>query len=112
MSRESEQRLNDVAAACRAIEGHLRSDADAGIVFDAIRLRLVEIGEAVKDLDGTVLATEPEIPWSDLVRMRDLLVHRYFDANHSLVLATATRDVPVLLEATCRLLARFAPTRR
>jgi hypothetical protein len=31
---------------------------DDDIVFDAIRVRLIEIGEAVKDIDPKLLATE------------------------------------------------------
>jgi hypothetical protein len=30
-----------------------------GLVFDAVRVRLIEIGEAVKDIDPKLLAHEP-----------------------------------------------------
>ena len=66
------------------------------MVLDAIRVRLIEIGEAVKDIDPALLATEPGIPWTDISRMRDQLAHRYFDTAHSIVRTTAAHDVPVL----------------
>lgn len=51
MSRHDRHRLEDVQAAIVAIHGHLqRSDLSDGLVFDAVRVRLIEIGEAVKAL--------------------------------------------------------------
>ncbi|GAA2035836.1 hypothetical protein GCM10009819_20450 [Agromyces tropicus] len=74
-------------------------------MFDAIRIRLVEIGEAVKDLEPAVTSAEPDIPWAEIARMRDQLAHRYFDTTHSIVMTTARRDVPRLRAAVERLLA-------
>jgi uncharacterized protein with HEPN domain len=45
------QRLEDIEAAIAAIRSHLRrGELSDGLVFDAIRIRLLEIGEAVKAL--------------------------------------------------------------
>jgi len=49
VTRRDRQRLNDILAAVEAIRAHLeRGDLDDGLVFDAVRVRLIEIGEAVK----------------------------------------------------------------
>ncbi len=80
MSRPARQRLLDVLAALDAIEAHTRrGDLSDGLVFDAVRVRLIEIGEAVKAVPEEVLAQEPDLPWSEIARLRDLLAHRYFD---------------------------------
>ena len=55
-----------------------------GLVFDAVRVRLIEIGEAIKDIDPQLLATEANIAWRDVARMRDHLAHRYFDTDHAI----------------------------
>lgn len=103
--RSDRTRLRDVLAACIAIESHLsRGDIDDDLVFDAIRIRLVEIGEAVKDIDPASLSREPHVPWASIARMRDQLAHRYFDTAHSIVNTTARHDVPVLKAAVTRLL--------
>lgn len=74
MSRQDRQRLEDISAAISAIAAHLRrGDLRDGLVFDAVRVRLIEIGEAVKALPESLLASEPQIPWSDIARLRDLL---------------------------------------
>jgi uncharacterized protein with HEPN domain len=72
-------------------------------VFDAVRIRLLEIGEAVKALPQELLATEPGIPWTQVARMRDHLAHRYLDTNHAVLQATVDHDLPDLEHAVDRL---------
>ncbi len=111
MSRRDDDRLADVIAAAEAIASHLqRGGLGDGLVFDAVRVRLIEIGEAVKDIDPEVLADEPEIPWRDVAGMRDHLAHRYFDTAHSIVQGTVDHDLPPLLAAARRLLAQMDPS--
>jgi hypothetical protein len=51
MSYRERQRLADIQAAIDAIRSHLqRGDLSDGLIFDAARIRLLEIGEAVKAL--------------------------------------------------------------
>lgn len=69
-----------------------------------MRVRLIEIGEAVKDISPQVLATEPQIPWRDVAGMRDQLAHRYFDTAYGIVQATIDEDLPILLAAVHRML--------
>ena len=69
-----------------------------------MRVRLIEIGEAVRAIDQALVAREPDIPWIDVAGMRNHLAHRYFDTAHSIVQATVTDDLPPLAAATKRLL--------
>jgi len=99
------QRLTDITAAVAAIRSHVeRGGLADGLVFDAVRIRLLEIGEAVKGLSPDVLATEPSIPWTEIARMRDHLAHRYFDTSHAIVQATVDNDLDVLAAAVARML--------
>ncbi len=66
-----------------------------------MRVRLIEIGEAVKALPERLLATEPALPWAQIAGMRDHLAHRYFDTSHAVVAATVSDDLPEL-EAAVR----------
>jgi uncharacterized protein with HEPN domain len=98
--------LNDIVAAIAAIRAHLtRGDLCDGLVFDAVRVRLIEIGEAVKALPRELLAHEPSIPWDQLAGMRYRLAHRYFDTSHAILRATVDHDLPVLEEIVRRLTA-------
>lgn len=72
MSRHDDQRLTDILASATAIADHTRRGGlDDGLVFDAVRVRLIEIGEAVKSIDPALLAHEPDIPWIDIAGMRN-----------------------------------------
>lgn len=109
MSRRDPERLQDVLDAVAAIRSHLsRGDLSDGLVFDAVRVRLIEIGEAVKAISPALLETEPSQPWSAIARMRDRLAHHYFDTEHSHVLGTVTHDLDPLVSAVRRLQARDA----
>ena len=74
MSYRDRQRLADIQAAIDAIRSHLqRGDLSDGLVFDAVRIRLLEIGEAVKALPEDILATQPSIPWRQISDRRPVI---------------------------------------
>jgi uncharacterized protein with HEPN domain len=63
MTYRERQRLAETQAAIEAIRSHLqRGDLSDGLVFDAVRIRLLEIGEAVKALPAELLSAQPGIP--------------------------------------------------
>lgn len=62
--------------------------------------KLVEIiGEAAKQLSAAGRARDPGVAWDDAARMRDRLVHHYFDVDLDVLWATLTEDLPALLDA-------------
>ncbi len=100
MSRHDRQRIDDITAAIVAIRSHLeRGDPRDGLVFDAVRVRLIEIGEAVKALPAELLDRQPGVPWVQIAGMRDRLAHRYFDTSHAILAATVEEDLPELERA-------------
>ncbi|HYW24343.1 MAG TPA: HepT-like ribonuclease domain-containing protein [Terriglobales bacterium] len=106
MTYRDRQRLADIEAAIEAIRSHLeRGGLSDGLVFDAVRIRLLEIGEAVKALPDELLNTQPSIPWRQIARMRDHLAHRYFDTAHSILQVTVDNDLPELEKAIQAMIA-------
>ena len=100
MTYRERQWLADIQAAIDAIRSHLqRGELSDGLVFDAVRIRLLEIGEAVKALPAELLDSQPTIPWRQIARMRDHLAHRYFDTAHAILQATVDDDLPELERA-------------
>lgn len=109
MSYRARQRLADIQAAIDAIRSHLtRGALSDGLIFDAVRIRLLEIGEAVKALPAELLDAEPAIPWAQIARMRDHLAHRYFDTAHAILQSTVDHDLPEL-ERAIHALGRLLP---
>jgi uncharacterized protein with HEPN domain len=111
VKRSDAARLDDIDAALRAIREHLtRGPLDEGLVFDAVRVRLIEIGESVKRLSPDLLKHEPEIPWTQIAAMRNRLAHRYFDTSHAVLQATVDHDLPEVEQVVRRLAQHAAQT--
>lgn len=108
MSRFDGDRLDDINTAIDAIRSHLRrGDLEDDLVLDAVRVRLIEIGEAVKALSSDLTATEPEIPWRQLARMRDHLAHRYFATEVEVIRSTVNDDLSELGASVQRMKQRL-----
>ena len=106
MSRRDRDRLEDILVSIDAIGRHLkRGDLHDGLVFDAVRVRLIEIGEAVRVVSAEILAAEPDIPWTQIAGMRNRLAHQYFDTSHAILAATVSEDLPELQAAARRLIS-------
>lgn len=100
MSRHDADRLADITTAIEAIQSHLtKGDLHDGLIYDAVRVRLIEIGESVKAISPGLLAAVPEIPWGAIARMRDHLAHHYFDTDHAVVVDVVDNELPALLTA-------------
>jgi hypothetical protein len=69
VSRRDPDRLQDILDAIEAINGHVaRGDLSDGLIFDAVGVRLIEIGEAIKATSPELLDTEPGQPWTECQR--------------------------------------------
>ena len=61
-------------------------------------LKSVEIvGEAAARVSEDTRKAHPAIPWSEIVGMRNRLVHAYFDIDLPLVWDTVCNDLPALI---------------
>ncbi len=100
MTRRDRERLADIEDAIDAINEYVaRGDLHDGVVYDACRARLMEIGEAVKHLDSRLLDAAPDIAWNQIARMRDVLVHHYHDTDFAVVESVIVERLPSLREA-------------
>lgn len=109
MSRGDEDRLDDIANAVAAIGSHLqRGPISDDLVMDAVAMRLLELGEAVKGLSPAITATEPDADWTGAAGMRDFLAHHYFATRPDIVQRTIDERLPGLDAAVARMLARIA----
>ncbi len=54
------------------------------------------IGEAVRKLSDALRSQHPEIPWAQIIAMRNIVVHDYFGVDTDEVWAAVERDLPDL----------------
>lgn len=114
--RTAAQRIADVLAAidrARLAERQLLAAETAGdseavaVALDAVLYNLVVIGEAVAALPDELREARPEVPWRDVVDMRNFLAHQYFRVITSVVRDTI--DAPLeQLRRACEDLRRSA----
>jgi uncharacterized protein with HEPN domain len=61
-------------------------------------VRLLEvIGEAARGVSPEFRNSHPDLPWKNMVGMRDRLIHGYYDINLDVVWKTVTEDLPPLI---------------
>ena len=63
------------------------------------------MGEAVKRLSPEFQRRHSEVNWSDIAKMRDLLVHAYHRVDWNVVWNTVTTSIP----ETLRLIEKLVP---
>ena len=78
--------------------------SSSGMQKLAASCMLIEaIGEGIKQIDnitkGGLLLERPEIPWKDVMGIRNHIAHGYFDINGYLVFSTIKNDLDPLKEA-------------
>lgn len=64
----------------------------------AVVLQVLILGEATKRLSPELRSRYPEIPWSDIMRMRDKLIHHYESMDPGEIWQAARKDIPALLD--------------
>lgn len=106
--RHHEFRIEDILDRIRRIsiaERHMSEslagsyEEPAEMAFDAILYNLVVIGEAVKSLDAEMKLRSPHIEWKEIIGLRDLLAHQYFQIDVSVIKASIDQPLEELRQA-------------
>jgi uncharacterized protein with HEPN domain len=63
---------------------------------DAILRNIQIIGEASKALPQELISRHPEVDWSGLAGVRDIVTHRYFRVDWNLLWTSIHEELPVL----------------
>jgi uncharacterized protein with HEPN domain len=91
----------DVAeqAVNRAV-GVVRASYDADEDMRIILTYLVQVfGEAASHVSEDCKASYPEVPWRQIIGMRNRLVHDYMHVDFDVVWSVVTQDLPGLIPA-------------
>lgn len=74
--------------------------------IDAVVRNLSIIGEAAANIPGTVTAANPQIPWREIIGMRNKVIHEYFGVDEEVLWKTITEDLTALRGQITALQAR------
>lgn len=85
--------------------GKTRHDLDADRLLNLSLVRLLEIvGEAAGRVSQATRDQHPEIPWPDIVRLRNRLIHGYDAVDFDILWSIVRDDLPPLIVALRRIL--------
>jgi uncharacterized protein with HEPN domain len=92
--------LAHIRDAIARIESYTQGGRDAFFADtktqDAVIRNLEVIGEAVKNLSADLRAQHPEVPWTRVAGMRDVLIHGYFGVRLETVWNAVENRLPEL----------------
>ena len=86
-------------------------DVDRQCVLAVIK-SLEIIGEATKNLSKELRHRHPDIPWKDMAGLRDVLVHRYRDADNEVIFSIACQAIPSLIPKIEKVVATISKEQR
>lgn len=91
--------LQDIVQAMNHVEEYVRDFSyddfvDDTRTVDAVIRNLLVIGEAAGKVPKAVRARHPEVPWSNMTGLRNILVHDYFGIDLTIVWRIVTKNLP------------------
>lgn len=94
--------LMDILTAAQLALSYVRDETLDGFLSniqlqDSVIRRLEIIGEAARHVSDETRAASPDLPWRDMIGMRNLLIHEYDDVDLIIVWHTVKGELPLLV---------------
>ena len=109
--RNDQERLLDILEAIEKIDQHVVDDRTAFDTDEMLQVWVIHhlqiIGEASYGLSQEFRAGHPEIPWNQIVGMRHILVHGYFEIDIDIVWAAVENNLTPLRDSVETILSRL-----
>jgi uncharacterized protein with HEPN domain len=91
--------IEHILGCIKNIEGFMKS-VNKKQFFDNLEkqsavIRQIEIiGEAARNVSSELRGKYPKVPWSQMVGMKNKLIHNYLGVNIKIVWSTVKEDIP------------------
>jgi uncharacterized protein with HEPN domain len=114
MENEDLVRLKHMLDSTNAILSFTKSKRRASLdkdrlLLSAVLRELEVIGEAANRISEKIKKRLPDLPWKELVGMRNRLIHAYFDVNHDIIWKTIREYLPSFQKQLERAVDSFEP---
>jgi uncharacterized protein with HEPN domain len=97
--------LDHAQKAVAISRGRKRKDLDENLTFNLALTRLIEIiGEAANRVPEEFQEEHPEIAWTEMVGMRNRLIHGYDEVDLEFLWSVVKNDLPGLITQLKQLL--------
>lgn len=109
MTRSFIDSLNDIVTAIDDARSFTESldldDFQASKEKQYAVIRALEIiGEAAAQVPAEIRTAYPNVPWREIVGMRNVVIHNYFGVDEAVVWRTVQEDLPPLKKSIKRIL--------
>ncbi len=109
MRKDDSIRLHHMMDAAKEAESFVanktRSSLDSDRKLVLALVKCIEIvGEAATNLTKECRDNIPQIPWTNIIGMRNRLIHAYFEINLDILWKTVIEDLPPLITELGKLL--------
>ena len=98
--RSERERMLDILEAIERIEKYADDGKEIFESDELIQTWMVHhieiIGEACRSLSDEFQAQHANVPWADIIGMRNILVHHYFGIDTDAVWSVIEKDIPEL----------------
>jgi uncharacterized protein with HEPN domain len=108
--RDDKERLLDILEAIDKIESHIqdRNTLEKNELLQVWTVHHIQIiGEASARLSEDLRINHSEIPWVEIIAMRNIIVHRYFLVDTNEIWNTVKHDLPKLKDDIQRILHEY-----
>ena len=111
--RSDRERLLDILEAIEQVEKYVGKGRSAIEQDELLQTWFVHhvqvIGEAAGKLSDELRAQHPDVPWAEIVAMRNVLVHEYFSVDVEEIWTTVHHDLPKMKLKLSAILAELSP---
>jgi len=109
--RDDLTRLKDILDAINQIEKYKPPVFEDLISNELVQVWIIhhiqEIGEASAAISSELRSKEPQVPWRQIIDMRNLLVHQYFGVDPHEIWNAVISDIPTLKDAITRIINEY-----
>jgi uncharacterized protein with HEPN domain len=109
MKKDDSVYLHHILAAIKRIETYSKGVSfqellQTEILQDGVVRQLEIIGEAARNLSSDLIQKHPEVPWAEIIGLRNRIAHAYYNIDLGVVWDIVQEDLPSLKRDVVRIL--------